>query len=252
LATRLDGINAERKELQSDMTEGADALLGALQRRVGELPIGLSLVERSWHAGVVGLVASRLKDRLNRPVIAFAPADEGGEELRGSARSVPGFHVRDALAALDAQHPGLIVRFGGHAMAAGLTIAEADYARFAEALERTLEELLPLPARQQVVETDGGLEAEHFTLNTARMLEGEIWGQGFPQPLFCDNFSVENQRVVGERHLKLQLQKDGKRYEAMRFGALDPLPTRLRAAYRLAVNEFNGLKSVQLNVEHYE
>jgi single-stranded-DNA-specific exonuclease len=103
-----------------------------------------------------------------------------------------------------------------------------------------------------VVETDGGLEAEHFTLNTARMLEAEIWGQGFPQPLFCDNFSVENQRVVGERHLKLQLQKDGRRYEAMRFGSLDPLPARTRAAYRLAVNEFNGLKSVQLNVEHYE
>ena len=133
-----------------------------------------------------------------------------------------------------------------------MTIAESGYATFTQTFERALEELLPASARQRVVETDGGLETEHLSLNTARMLEAEIWGQGFPQPLFCDNFAVENQRVVGERHLKLQLQKDGRRYEAMRFGSLEPLPAKLRAAYRLAVNEFNGLKSVQLNVEHYE
>jgi single-stranded-DNA-specific exonuclease len=148
--------------------------------------------------------------------------------------------------------PGLIARFGGHAMAAGLSIPEARYPSFAKAFEDAVEELLPAEARLRTVETDGALEAAHCTLEVARMLEGEIWGQGFPQPVFCDNFLVEAQQVVGERHLKLRLAKDGRRYEAMRFGALDPLPGKVRAAYRLAVNEFNGLRSVQLNVEHFE
>jgi single-stranded-DNA-specific exonuclease len=249
-ADQLDRLNRERRKIEAGMLEQAR------QHLSGVTESGSSFFHPEWHEGVVGILASRLKDRLHLPVICFArsanSAPSGGPLLKGSGRSVPALHLRDCLDLISKRAPGLILRFGGHAMAAGLTIAEADYARFAEALERTLEELLPLSARQQVVETDGGLEAEHFTLNTARMLEGEIWGQGFPQPLFCDNFAVENQRVVGERHLKLQLQKDGKRYEAMRFGSLEPLPTRLRAAYRLAVNEFNGLKSVQINVEHYE
>jgi single-stranded-DNA-specific exonuclease len=137
-------------------------------------------------------------------------------------------------------------------MAAGLTIPEADYARFAEAFDAAVDELLPPEARLRTVETDGALEHAHCTLEVARMLDGEIWGQGFPQPVFCDNFAVESQRVVGERHLRLRLLKDGRRYEAMRFGALEPLPGKVRAAYRLAVNEFNGLKSVQLTVEHFE
>ena len=148
--------------------------------------------------------------------------------------------------------PGLIRRFGGHAMAAGLTIGAADYERFAAEFERAVDELLPAAARQRVVETDGALDAMHFSLEVARLLEAGIWGQGFPQPLFCDNFAVENQRVVGERHLKLWLVKGGRRIEAMRFGALDPLPAQVRAAYRLSVNEFNGLRNIQLNVEHYE
>jgi single-stranded-DNA-specific exonuclease len=148
--------------------------------------------------------------------------------------------------------PGLLVRFGGHAMAAGLTIAERDYERFAGEFERALDELLPAEARLRTVETDGSLDAMYCTLDVARLLEGGIWGQGFPQPLFCDTFAVESQRVVGERHLKLQLIRHGRRLEAMRFGALDPLPATVRAAYRLAVNEFNGLRSIQLNVEHFE
>jgi single-stranded-DNA-specific exonuclease len=148
--------------------------------------------------------------------------------------------------------PGAIRRFGGHAMAAGLTIAERDYDRFTAEFHKALDELLPAEARLRTVETDGSLDAMYCTLEVARMLEGGIWGQGFPQPLFCDTFNVEAQRVVGERHLKLQLVRHGRRLEAMRFGALEPLPARVRAAYRLAVNEFNGLKSVQLNVEHFE
>jgi len=244
-ADQLDRLNRERRKIEAGMLEQAR------QHLDGVTEAGSSFFHPEWHEGVVGILASRLKDRLHLPVICFARSASGGL-LKGSGRSVSALHLRDCLDLVSKREPGLILRFGGHAMAAGLTIAEADYARFTETFERALEELLPLAARQQVVETDGGLEAEHFTLNTARMLDAEIWGQGFPQPLFCDNFSVENQRVVGERHLKLQLQKDGRRYEAMRFGSLEPLPARLRAAYRLAVNEFNGLKSVQLNVEHYE
>jgi single-stranded-DNA-specific exonuclease len=165
---------------------------------------------------------------------------------------VAGLHLRDCLDLVAKREPGLIVRFGGHAMAAGLTIAEAEYARFAEAFERAQEEMLPAAARQRVVETDGALEPAQRTLELARLIEAQIWGQGFPQPLFCDTFAVESQRVVGDKHLKLILAKDGRRIEAMRFGALDPLPAQVRAAYRLGVNDFNGLKTVQINVEHFE
>jgi single-stranded-DNA-specific exonuclease len=137
-------------------------------------------------------------------------------------------------------------------MAAGLTIAEREYSRFADAFERALDAMLPPEARQRRIETDGSLDAAHRTLQVAQLLEDGIWGQGFPQPLFCDTFAVESQRVVGDKHLKLLLAKDGRRLEAMRFGALDPLPAQVRAAYRLGVNEFNGLKTVQLNVEYFE
>jgi single-stranded-DNA-specific exonuclease len=249
-ADALDKLNRDRRKIEAGMLEQA------VQHLKGVSESGSTFFNPDWHEGVVGILASRLKDRLHLPVICFArsvnSAPSGGLLLKGSGRSIPALHLRDCLDLVSKRAPGLILRFGGHAQAAGLTIAETNYARFAEAIEHALEELLPASARQRVVETDGGLESEHFSLNTARMLEAEIWGQGFPQPLFCDNFAVENQRVVGERHLKLQLQKDGKRYEAMRFGSLEPLPTKLRAAYRLAVNEFNGLKSIQLNVEHYE
>jgi len=206
---------------------------------------------KDWHEGVVGILASRLKDRLQRPVVCFARSQDG-VSLKGSGRSVQGFHLRDCLDLVSKRAPGLIARFGGHAAAAGLTIAESDYERFAELFERTADELLPAEARLHVVETDGSLEASHRTLQVAQMLEREIWGQGFPQPVFCDTFAVESQRVVGDKHLKLKLAKDGRWIEAMRFGSTDPLPPRVRAAYRLAVNEFNGLKTVQLNVEHFE
>jgi single-stranded-DNA-specific exonuclease len=252
-ADALDKLNRDRRKIEAGMLEQAVRHLKGISES------GSTFFNPGWHEGVVGILASRLKDRLHLPVICFARSQQSapaGGLLKGSGRSIPALHLRDCLDLVSKRSPGLILRFGGHAQAAGLTIAESGYASFAQAFEHALEELLPAPARQHVVETDGGLESEHFTLNTARMLEAEIWGQGFPQPLFCDNFAVENQRVVGERHLKLQLQKDGKRYQAMRFGSLGTLPAtlpgRIRAAYRLAVNEFNGLKSVQLNVEHYE
>jgi single-stranded-DNA-specific exonuclease len=207
----------------------------------------------SWHQGVVGILASRLKDRVHRPVICFAPAQErGAAVLRGSGRSIAGLHLRDCLDLLAKRAPGLLLRFGGHAMAAGLTIREADYDAFSLAFEKAVEELLPPEARLRTVHTDGGLEGAHFSLELALMLEAGVWGQGFPAPVFCDNFVVEAQRVVGEKHLKLRLAKDGRRYEAMRFGQLGPLPEQVRLAYRLAVNEFNGLRTIQLNVEHFE
>ena len=247
-AQELDRLNRERRDIEASMLTQA---LAALEQASGT--DGNTFFHPEWHQGVVGIVASRLKDRLHRPVICFARAEEAGAMvLRGSGRSIAGLHLRDALDVVSKRAPGLIRRFGGHAMAAGLTIAAGDYERFAGEFERTVEEFLPPAARLRVVETDGALDAMHFSLEVARLLDAGIWGQGFPQPVFCDTFLVENQRVVGERHLKLWLMKNGRRIEAMRFGALDPLPQRVRAAYRLSVNEFNGLKNIQLNVEHFE
>ena len=210
----------------------------------------MTLFQPGWHQGVVGLIASPVRERIHRPTICFAKGTAG--ELRGSGRSIPGLHLRDCLDLVSKRAPGLMLRFGGHAQAAGLTIEEKNYRKFAEIFEQVADELLPREARARIVETDGELEPAYHSLEVAQMLESQIWGQGFPQPLFCDTFAVESQRVVGERHLKLRLQKEGRRLEAMRFNSLQPLPPRVRAAYRLSVNEFNGLKSVQLNLEHHE
>jgi len=247
-AQELDRLNRERRNIEASMLQQA---LQAVEQ-VSSQESG-TFFHPDWHQGVVGIVASRLKDRLHRPVICFARAEESGDRvLRGSGRSIAGLHLRDALDVVSKRAPGLIRRFGGHAMAAGLSIGAADYERFAGEFERAVDELLPAHARLRVVETDGALDAMYFSLNVARLLDGGIWGQGFPQPVFCDTFAVQNQRIVGERHSKLWLVKGGRRIEAMRYGALDQLPAQIRAAYRLSVNEFNGLKNIQLNVEHFE
>ncbi|MGH8704990.1 MAG: single-stranded-DNA-specific exonuclease RecJ, partial [Burkholderiales bacterium] len=251
LAQELDRLNRERRKIESGMLDEA---LAAAQELPDEPGAAVTLFRPGWHQGVVGLIASRLRERLHRPVVCFARAGDGAQSalLRGSGRSVPGLHLRDCLDLVAKRAPGLVLRFGGHAQAAGLTIEEKDLARFAELFARAAGEMLPEDARLRVVETDGELEAAYHSLAVAQMLEAQIWGQGFPQPIFCDTFAVESQRVVGERHLKLRLVKEGRRVEAMRFNSLDPLPPRVRAAYRLSVNEFNGLKNVQLNVEHTE
>lgn len=255
LAAELDRLNRERRRIESAMLEEARATAETLADAPGA---ALALFEPGWHQGVVGLIASRLRERLHRPTICFARATESGEAglVRGSGRSIPGLHLRDCLDLVAKRDPGLILRFGGHAQAAGLTLREADLARFAALFERTANELLPEAARLRVVDTDGPLDPAYWTLDVARLIERQIWGQSFPQPLFCDTFEVQGQRVIGERHLRMRLAKDNCRLDAIQFNALDrggvPLAPRIRAAYRLTVNEFNGLKNVQFNIEHSE
>ena len=250
-AQELDRLNRERRRIEGEMLDDANSALDALREAPGATQV---LFQPGWHGGVVGLIASRVRERVHRPAICFARGTAG--QLRGSGRSIPGFHLRDALDLVAKRAPGLILRFGGHAQAAGLTIREADLGRFAELFETTATELLPEAARLRVVETDGELEAAYHSLDVAQLLEAQIWGQGFPPPLFCGSFVVEDQRVVGERHLKLRIRKDGERpglsREAMRFNSLEPLPSRVRAAYRLGVNEFNGLKRPQITFENVE
>ena len=254
-AQELDRLNRERRRIESGMLDEALAAAAGVLEAPGA---AAAFFEPGWHQGVVGILASRLRERLHRPVVCFARAGEGVHAglLRGSGRSIPGFHLRDGLDLVAKRAPGLVRRFGGHAQAAGLTIAEADFALFAELFERVAARIMPPEALAQVVETDGGLDAAYCTLEVAQLLERQIWGHGFPQPLFCDTFDVENQRVVGERHLKLRLVREGRKLEAIRFNALDslkaPLPRRIRVAYRLTVNEYNGLRNIQLNVEHIE
>jgi len=250
-AQQLDRLNRERRRIEGEMLDEASAVLDDLKESPGAT---MTLFQPGWHQGVVGLIASRVRERIHRPVVCFAKANSN--ELRGSGRSIPGFHLRDALDLVAKRAPGLILRFGGHAQAAGLTIHERDLERFRELFERTAAELLPEAARARIVETDGELEAAYHSLDVALLLEAQIWGQGFPPPLFCGSFRVDEQRVVGERHLKLRIRKDGERansaVEAMRFNSLEPLPARVRAAYRLGVNEFNGLKRPQITFENVE
>lgn len=246
-ALELDRLNRERRRIEAEMLEQARAAADAVADAPGA---AASFFDPSWHQGVVGILASRLRERLHRPVICFARGSN--EELRGSGRSIPGFHLRDCLDLVAKRAPGLILRFGGHAQAAGLSLREADLERFREAFAAAAAQTMPAEALTRTVETDGELEPLQLSLSLAQLLEERIWGQGFPQPLFCATFALENQRVVGEKHSKLKLVKDGRRLEAMRFNSLEPLPARFRAAYRLSVNEYNGLQSVQVNLEHVE
>jgi single-stranded-DNA-specific exonuclease len=246
-AQQLDRLNRERRRIEGEMLDAASAALENLAEPPGAT---LTMFQPGWHQGVVGLIASRVRERMHRPTICFASANNN--ELRGSGRSIPGFHLRDALDLVAKRAPGLILRFGGHAQAAGLTIGAKNLEKFRQTFEQVAGELLPEEARLRVVETDGALESAYHSLEVAQLLEAQIWGQGFPPPLFCDTFTVQEQRVVGERHLKLRLLKDGQRLEAMRFNSLEPLPPRVRAAYRLGVNEFNGIKRPQLTVENIE
>jgi single-stranded-DNA-specific exonuclease len=247
IAAELDRLNRERRSIESGMQ---DAALAALAKLAPDDSYSLCLYDPGWHQGVVGIVAGRIKDRFHRPTLAFAPAGSG--ELRGSGRSIAGLHLRDALDRVAVRHPGMIARFGGHAAAAGLTLREADFARFRDAFEETARALLSPSDLRRVIETDGPLEADYLTLDTAVVLGSEVWGQGFPAPRFWDEFEVTAQRVVGEKHLKLALRRGPLVVEAMRFRHPEPMPSRIRAVYAPVVNEYAGARSLQLTIEHWE
>ncbi len=247
LAVRLDALNRERRNIEADMQQAA---LAALEHINPTDSSSLALFDETWHQGVIGILASRLKDRYHRPVIAFARAQAG--ELKGSGRSIPGLHLRDALDLVAKRHPHLLQKFGGHAMAAGLSLREEHFDEFKAAFEAVAQSLLSPADLTQVIETDGPLAAHDFSLDIARSLEQQVWGQGFPQPLFEGRFSVQSQRVVGEKHLKTKLATSGATYDAIHFFHADPLPAEIHAVYSLAVNEYNGNVSLQLIVRHWE
>jgi len=246
IAGSLDQLNRERRAIESGMQEEALAAIEAAD--CGD-SYTLSLFDAAWHPGVIGILAGRMKDRFHRPVIAFARSNGG--ELRGSGRSIAALHLRDALDRVATSNPGLIRKFGGHAAAAGLTLPEHEFERFRVAFEEVARALLSPSDLERVIETDGDLAPDDYSLDLAELLEEGIWGQGFPRPSFCGRFDVVSQRVVGERHLKLRLARSGRQLDAMLFGATDPLPERIEAVHRLGLNEYQGLRSVQVTIEQW-
>jgi len=246
LARTLDAINRERREVETGMREQAEALLERLMPD-GAPPPALALYDPAFHEGVVGIVAARLKDRLHRPTFVFARGQDGA--LKGSGRSIPGFHLRDALDLVSKRHPGVLQRFGGHAMAAGCTLAADAFATFTTAFEQVAREWLDAATLARTLLTDGPLAAEHFDAATVHALEAQVWGQAFEAPLFCDEVEVLGQRLVGEKHLKLSLRHAGALREAIWFGHAEPLPARVQLAYRLSVDSYNGRERVQMVVE---
>jgi single-stranded-DNA-specific exonuclease len=276
LAQRLDTLNRERRSIESDMQDEALAILAAFNPSDSH---SLTAYQPGWHIGVIGILASRLKDKFHRPTIVFAsnaqldtaPAghNSGGAggslqpqrgptglplagELKGSGRSIPGLHLRDALDLVDKRHPGLINKFGGHAMAAGLSIPAGRHDEFGLAFETVVRELIDPADLEGVIETDGELDVSEHRFELAEQLDHAVWGQGFPAPLFTATFDVVAQRVVGEKHLKLKLARAGTAFEAMHFFHPDPLPDRIHAVYALMPNEFNGQCTLQLRLQHWE
>ena len=256
-AGRLDELNRERREIEQRMQEQAlSHLQGLALGTSSALPLGLCLYDERWHPGVVGILASRIKDRYHRPVIAFA--GDGEHELKGSARSVAGVHVRDVLDAVAAAHPGLLTRFGGHAMAAGLSLEHARFDDFSRAFDAEVRRHISESMLRGATMSDGELDAEDLSLEIAYLLrDGGPWGQGFPEPCFDGEFDVREARVVGERHVKLvlRLTGTGRNIDAIAFNAASEWPrgtSRARIAYRLGVNFYQGLESPQLVVEDWE
>jgi single-stranded-DNA-specific exonuclease len=246
LAKLLDEINRERRDIEAGMREQAEGQLDRLMPG-GEVPAALSIYEEEFHEGVVGIVASRLKDRLHRPCFVFARGQDGS--LKGSGRSIAGFHLRDALDLVAKRHPDVMKKFGGHAMAAGCTLTgEAAFATFDAALQQVAREWLEPEQLTQTLRTDGPLPADAFNVNTVQLLDAEVWGQAFEAPVFFDAFEVLSQRIVGEKHLKLRLRQGSQQRDAIWFQRTEALPEQARLAYRLDLNTWNGQTSVQLIV----
>ncbi len=257
LAKQLDSLNKQRREIETDMRQQAFKALDKLEL-ADEQPVGVCLYDASWHQGVIGILASRVKEQLHRPVIAFAPGEEAGT-IKGSARSIPGLHIRDVLDAVAASHPALISKFGGHAMAAGLSLPAENLSLFSQAFDEQVRQLVSDQDLQGVILSDGELPTNELSLDFAEKLrQAGPWGQGFPEPVFDGDFEIVSKRVLGEKHLKLMLRipdSDGC-IDAIAFNVTDEgwaeNTRHVRIAYRLDVNEFNGRKSAQLMVEQIE
>jgi single-stranded-DNA-specific exonuclease len=251
LARTLDGINRQRRELEGDMREQALAMADQLIDNDEAPPPALCLFDPDFHEGVVGIVASRLKDRWHRPTFVFAPSGAQGREheLKGSGRSIPGFHLRDALDLMVKRHPGLIERFGGHAMAAGCTVLEDNLADFEHALQAVAAEWLDAATLQRRLDTDGPLDPAWRRADMADTLDREVWGQGFAPPVFCDDVDVISQRLLAGKHLAVRVRHHGEAVDAIWFGHTAQLPARVRLAYRLQKDVWQGQARVRLFVE---
>lgn len=245
LAHKLDTLNKERRAIETDMRESAAADLTAVDV---EGRYALALFDPTWHQGVVGILASRIREKTHRPVIAFAA--DGAGNLKGSGRSIKALHMRDALDLITKRHPDLITRFGGHAMAAGLTIPQSALTDFAKAFEIVARQLLSPSDLNERIETDGALNAEELTFDFAVQIEEQVWGQGFAAPTFTGKFRVIDQRIVGGKHMKLKLSMGGAHFEAMRFGSAEPLNPSIDAVFRPSINVFRGAASLQLMLDH--
>jgi len=258
IASQLHQLNLDRRSIEQQMRQEAETALTVLDLNSEELPWGLCLYQEDWHSGVVGLIASRIKDKWHRPTIVFA-GEEQGDQLKGSGRSINGLHIRDALEAVSTQNPGLILQFGGHAMAAGLTLSKANYAKFSEAFDAEVRNRLDASALSEKVLTDGELPADQIGLDSAKLIESiSPWGQAFPEPLFEGEFEVEDVRILKESHLKLRLRSKGavNAIEAIWFSVpSEYLNLRQGQAglfvYRLAINRFRGRETEQLMIEQF-
>nr|WP_247604805.1 single-stranded-DNA-specific exonuclease RecJ [Alcaligenes faecalis] len=245
LARELEDMNQDRRSIEQSMREEA---LRAAELAEPDTSATVCVFHPEWHQGIVGLVASRLKEKYWRPTLAFAQGDEG--EIKGSGRSIPDVHLRDALDLVSKRYPGLILKFGGHAMAAGLTIEEDNYDVFVQAFEEAVQELTGRYQFDPIIETDGSLEPEHINITVAGLLQKQVWGAGFPAPVFRDNFFVRQQRLLKNKHLKLSLERNGEYFDAIWFNRDTLLPENIEAAYRLDQNEWNGNVSVQFIIEY--
>jgi single-stranded-DNA-specific exonuclease len=250
LAQQLDSINRERRAVQSDMNEEAFAIVNRMQNDATDSMAAIALFEPHWHEGVLGIVAGKIKDKLHRPTFAFAPGQDGN--LKGSGRSIPGFHLRDALDLVAKREQGVLIRFGGHAMAAGGTIAADSFARFQAAFAQVASEWLSPALLARTTLTDGALAVEDWTLATARELSMPVWGQGFAPPLFDAQVEVISQRLLGTAHSGFKLRVNDIVRDAVWWGHTEPLPTLCRVAYRLETNEWNGAVSLRMGIEAVE
>ncbi|MGH8821673.1 MAG: single-stranded-DNA-specific exonuclease RecJ, partial [Rhodoferax sp.] len=254
LASLLDGINRERREIEDDMREQAVALAESLFEEGAEPPPAICVFDPGFHEGVVGIVASRLKDKLHRPAFVFAQSKAPGKdhELKGSGRSIAGFHLRDALDLVAKRHPGVLLRFGGHAMAAGCTIAEEQFGVFEQALADVARQWLDAATLTRRLDTDGPLSTEYRRAELVDTLHREVWGQGFAAPTFSEEVEVVSQRLVGEKHLALKLRHQGQPVDGIWFGHTAMLPAKVKLAFRLDVDEWQGARRVRFLIEGAE